>query len=60
MCDAADLDARRFEQARDVHGGRLALDIRIGSDDQLFDIAVLQTYDQRLQVDVCRTDAFHR
>ena len=60
MCDATDLDPRRLDQTGDIHGGRFTLDIRIGCDNQLLDIAALQTRDQRLQVDISRTDALHR
>ncbi len=60
MRDARRADAGGLEEARDVQGGRLAFDSRIGGQDDFLDVRVLaQAGQQLLEPDLVGPDAVH-
>src|SRR3954454_1610650 len=53
-------DAERFHQRRDVHRGRVSLEVRVGRQDALGHVIALDALEQLLHAEVLRTDAVER
>jgi hypothetical protein len=58
--ETGDPQAQGDQQAREVRGGRLALDVGVGREDHLGDLAVGETAQQLLDPQVVRADVVDR
>src|SRR5688500_12103326 len=58
--DARDAHAQRLEQPRKIQRGRLAFDVRIGGQNDLFDLSLAHSGEQALDFQLVGTDPLQR